>query len=127
MALGLSQSPLASLFEDVQVFSRLEADGLAGRDRDLGAGAGISSDAGLPGFDGEDPEAAQLDTIALGEGLLHGLEDGIDGRFGLGAYESGPFNDTLDEILFDQRGTFRCKVLGEAKCGLQRTYPSRPE
>jgi hypothetical protein len=93
---------LAGLVEDVEVLAGLEADGFAWGDRDFGTGAGVAADAGFTGLDGEDAEATEFDAVALYEGLLHGLEDGIDGGFSLGADESGALDDALDEILFDQ-------------------------
>jgi hypothetical protein len=93
-----------SLVEDLEVFAWLEADGLAGGDGDLGAGAGVAADAGFAGLYGEDAEAAELDAVAGAEGGLHGLKDGVDGGFGLGAGEAGTFHYSLDEILLDQFG-----------------------
>ena len=90
-----------ALVEDVEVFAGFEADGFAGRDGDFGSGAGVAADACFAGLDGEDAKASELDAVALDQGLLHGVEDGVHGGFGLGAYESGAFDDTLDEILFD--------------------------
>ena len=87
----------------MELFSGLEADGFAGGDGDFGAGAGVASDSGLAGFDGEDAEAAEFDAVAFGEGLLHGFEDGVDGRLGLGADEAGAIDHSLNEVLFDQR------------------------
>lgn len=100
------------LFKNVEVFSGLEADGLAGSDRHLGTRPWISPDTGFPRFDREHAESSQLDAVSFGERLLHGLEDGVDRCLGLGAYEPGPFDDALDEILFDQRGTFQSLLLG---------------
>lgn len=90
------------MVERLEFLAGFEADGAAGGDVDLFAGAGVAADAGFAGFDGEDAEAAQLDAVALGEGTFHGTEDGIDGRFCLVAGQSGPFHDALDEILLDQ-------------------------
>ncbi len=101
-----------ALFENVEVLPRLEAYGLAGRDRDFGACARISSHPGLPGLDRKNTEPAQFDAIAFRQGLFHRFEDGVDRCLGFGAYKPCPFNDTLDKILFDQRGTFQNMVLG---------------
>jgi hypothetical protein len=114
MAIGKNREGCASnfLFKDVEVFSGFEANGFAGSDRHFGAGAGISSDSGFTRLHGEDAESSQFNPVSFGEGLLHGLEDGVDGCFGLGAYEPGPFDNALDEILFNQRGTFQSVLLG---------------
>jgi hypothetical protein len=90
------------LVEGLEVFAGFEADGFTGSDADLGTGAGIAADAGFAGLDGEDAEAAELDAVAFNEALLHGVEDGVDGGFRLGANETGAFYDSLDKILLDQ-------------------------
>ena len=91
----------------MELFAWFEADGFAGGDGDFGSGAWVAADAGFAGLDGEDTEAAEFDTVAFSERLLHGFEDGVDGVFGLGANESGAIDDPLNEILFDQDGSFR--------------------
>ncbi len=95
----------AGLVEEVKFFAGLEANRLAGSDADLGAGPGIAADAGLAGLDGEDAESPKFNAFAGDKGLLHALEDGIDGRLCLGPRESGTFNDSLNEILLDQGGS----------------------
>ena len=85
----------------MEFFAWLEADGLAGNDGDFGAGAGVAADAGLAGLDGEDAEAAEFDAVASDHALLHAVEDGVDGGFGLGARETSAFDDSEDEILFN--------------------------
>ena len=93
----------------MKLLARLEADGLAGGDADLGAGPRIAADASLSGLDGEDAETAEFNPIAGHQCLLHAFEDGIDGSFRLGPGKPGPFNDALDEILLDQEGCLsRC-------------------
>ena len=101
--LTLVRSWSLCLVQDVEVFAGLEADGFTGGDADLGACAGVPSDAGFAGLYGEDTEAAELDAISLDEALLHGVEDGVDRCFSFGAYQAGTLDDSLDEILFDQR------------------------
>ena len=93
------------LLEGLEVFAGFEADGAAGGDVDFCAGAGIAADARFAGFYGEDAEAAEFDAVALGEGGLHGAEDGVDRGFGLGAGQAGALDDALDEVLLDQAGT----------------------
>jgi hypothetical protein len=85
----------------VELFAGLEADCLAGDDADFGSGAGIAADAGFAGLDGEDAEAAELDAVAGDHALLHAIEDGVDGGFGLGAGETSTFDNSEDEILFN--------------------------
>jgi hypothetical protein len=106
------------LFENVEVFAGLEADGFAGGDGDLCAGAGVASDAGFTRLDGEDTEAAEFDAVALCEGLLHGFEDGVHGGLGLGSNQSCAFYHSLNEVLFDQGMPFlRGAVRGRLRAG----------
>ena len=79
----------------------LEADGFSRGDGDFSASAGIAADSGLSGFDREDTEAAKLDTIAFDERSFHAFEDGIDSRFGFGAWQSGAFDNPLYQVLLD--------------------------
>jgi hypothetical protein len=87
--------------EDLEVFAGLEADGFAWGDADLGAGTGIAADAGLAGLDGKDAKTAQFDAVAVGEGLLHGFKDGVDGGLCLGAGKAGTLYHPLNEVLLD--------------------------
>src|SRR5579884_2076911 len=90
-----------ALLDGLQLFAGLEADGLAGRDVDLGASARIAPDAGLTRADGEDAEAAQLDAVTASQRLLHALKHRLDGHFGLGFSNAGLGNDFVDQIEFD--------------------------
>ena len=89
------------LIDEVKVFPRLEANRFSGCDADLCAGSRISSDARLTGFDGKDTEAAKLNAFAGNESLFHALEDGVDGRLGLGPRKPGTLNNPLDKILLN--------------------------
>ncbi len=84
------------LVEDLEVFTGLEADGLAGGDGDFGSGAGIAAYSGFAGLDGEDAEAAELDAIAVTESLFHGFKDGVHGGFCLGAGKAGALDYPLN-------------------------------
>jgi hypothetical protein len=90
------------LVEEVELFAGLEAHGLAGSDADFSAGAWIAANAGFPGPDVEDAEAAKLDALAFGQGVLQGFEDGIDGSLGLIALEAGTLNHLVNNVLFYQ-------------------------
>jgi hypothetical protein len=69
----------------MELFARLEANGLAGGYADFGTGAGISADAGFTGADAENAESAQFDALAGGESLFEALENRIHRGFRLGA------------------------------------------
>jgi hypothetical protein len=71
----------ACLVEQVEFFAGFKPDCLAGGNADFGAGTRVTAYAGLAGFDVENAEAAQLDTITLAQSFLHGREDCIHGRF----------------------------------------------
>jgi hypothetical protein len=86
----------------VKFLAGLEANGLAGGDADLGSGAGIAADTGLPGTDIEDAKAAQFDALALGERALEGFEYGIDSSLGLIALQAGALNHLVNDVLFYQ-------------------------
>ncbi len=90
--------------ERVQLFSRLKADCLAGRDADFGTGAGIPPDAGFPGPDAEDSEAAQLDSISSRQCLFETFKDQVDGRFSPGPRQACPLDYMVDNVLLDQCG-----------------------
>lgn len=87
--------------KQVKLLAGFEANGLAWSNGDLGAGSRISTDAGLAWFDGEDSEAAQLDAVPCHKRLLHALEDGVYGRFGLGTGQPGALHNPLNEILLN--------------------------
>src|SRR5487761_2341554 len=65
------------LFERLQFLAGLKAHCLARRDRDLGAGTRVASDAGLARAHVEDSEAAQLNSLAAPQGALHAFKDGF--------------------------------------------------
>ena len=90
------------LVEYVEFLAGLEADGLAGCDGDFCSGARVSAYAGFARLYGEDAETTEFDAVAFNEALLHGFEDGIDCRFGLGPDQPGTLYDTLNQILLDQ-------------------------
>ena len=108
MVPGMLQTSLfagsAACVEGVQLFAGLEADGFAGGDANLSAGARVAADAGFAGADAEDAEAAQLDALAGGQGLLEALEYGVHGCLGFGAGQARALNHMMNNILLDQCG-----------------------
>ena len=88
--------------QGVQLFARLEANGFAWGDADLGAGARVAADAGFAGTDAEDAEAPELDAIAGSESVFQTFEDCIDGCLSLGSRQACPFDHVVDNILLDQ-------------------------
>lgn len=95
----LRQEP--DLVEEMEFFARLEANGLAGSNHHFGSSPRVATDASLAWLDGEDSEAAKLNAVTGDEGLLHTLEDGIDGGFSFGSGETGTFNNPLYQILLN--------------------------
>ena len=91
----VSLGPCA-LAERLEIFARLEANRLAGGNGDLGTRARITSDTGLAGLDGEDAEAAQLDTIAAAQSVLHRLKNSVHGGLCLRPWKACAFNYPLN-------------------------------
>jgi hypothetical protein len=73
----------------LQFFAGLEAHRFAWRDADFLAGAWIAAYAGFAWAHVEYTEAAQLDTFAFAERVLHGFKDGFDGLFRFGPAHAG--------------------------------------
>ncbi len=90
------------LAEGLEVFAGFEANGFAGGDGDFSAGTRIATDAGFAGFDGEDAEAAQFDSVAAAKGVLHGFKYSVHGGLSLGPWKASAFNYPLDKVLLDQ-------------------------
>jgi hypothetical protein len=88
--------------EKVKLFAGFEANGFAGGDADLGAGAWIASDTRFAGTDVEDAKAAQFDALAFGERALQSLEYGIDSSLGLIPLQAGALNHLVNDVLFYQ-------------------------
>src|SRR5260370_9429451 len=86
------------LVDRLQCFAGLEADGLARRDGNFGAGARVASDAGLARAHIKHAETAQFDAVSGGERLLHALEDGFDGKLRLGLGDPGAVNHFVDDV-----------------------------
>ena len=87
----------------MEFFAGLEADGFAGGDVDLFAGAGVAADAGLAGLDAEDAEAAELDALAAPEGLLEGFENCFDSLLGFGAADESFGDNRIHDVQLDHK------------------------
>lgn len=88
--------------KEVQLFAGFEAHGFAGSDGNFGSGAGVPTDSGLSGPDIEDAKASQLDSLAVGKSFFEALEDGVHSGLGLHAGQAGPFDNVVDDVLFNQ-------------------------
>jgi hypothetical protein len=69
----------------MELFARLEANGLAGGYADFGTGSGVAADAGFAGADAENAESAQFDALSGGKSLFETLENRIHRSFRLGS------------------------------------------
>jgi hypothetical protein len=67
-----------ALVDQVELFSRLEANGFAWSDCYLCAGARIAANAGLAGPHVEYAKTSELDTLTRRQSLLQAFKDGID-------------------------------------------------
>jgi hypothetical protein len=89
------------LIDGLQLFARFKTHGFAGWNADLGSCARVAADTGLAGTHVEHSEAAQFDAIALGQGLLHALEDGFHGHLSLRFGDARLIHDFVDDVEFD--------------------------
>jgi hypothetical protein len=85
----------------MEFFAGLEADRLAGCNRNFGAGPWVAADAGLARLNGKDTEATEFNAVARDKSLFHALEDGIDSRLCFRPRKAGAFNHPLYKILLD--------------------------
>jgi hypothetical protein len=80
----------------------LESNSLAGRNRNLGARAGVPANAGLARADIEDAKTAKLNAFPAAEGSLHALEHGFDRHLGFRFRDTGAIDNFVDDIGFYQ-------------------------
>jgi dCTP deaminase len=106
--------------ERLQFLAGLEAHRFAGRDADFLAGARIAADAGLARAHVEYTEAAQLNSLALAERVLHGFKDGFDGLFGLGPAHAGLVYNGIYNVQLNHTSLllFNGKLCYACSCGL---------
>jgi hypothetical protein len=86
----------------VELFAGFEAHGFAGSNGNFGSSAGVPADSSLSGANIEDAKASQLDPLAIGESFFEALEDGVHSGLGLDAGQAGPFDNVVDDVLFNQ-------------------------
>lgn len=89
----------------MQFLAGLKANRFAGRNRHLGAGARIAPDAGLTWPYGKNAKAAQLNALALLQGMLQRFKDGLHRRLAFVAGQTSPLNYMMDNVLLNQRLT----------------------
>jgi hypothetical protein len=97
--------------ERLKIFTRLESNRFAGRNVDFGASARISADARLAGFHVKDPKTAQFDAVALGEGLLHGFEDGLHRDFRPSFGDTGASYDLRYDVELNHANLLKTGIL----------------
>jgi hypothetical protein len=89
----------------MELFTGLEADSLARSDLNLRSSPRVPTDSGLPWFDGEDSEAAKLNSVASNERLFHAVEDSVHRSLRFCSWQASSLNNPLDEILFYHSGS----------------------
>jgi len=99
------------LVDGLQLFSRLKPHGFAWRNRDFRAGSRISPDTGFSRPYIEDTKTPQLNAVALGQRLLHAVEDGLNRQFSLGLGNSGLIDHFVDDVELDHGSPLLRKVL----------------
>src|SRR5262245_6590553 len=85
----------------LEFLPRLEANGPARRDADFLASPGVAADATLPGLHLEHAKAPQLNAFTAHHGGPHGVEDRIDGHFGLHLRDVGELGNLGNDVDFD--------------------------
>src|SRR5688572_15976607 len=91
----------ATTSELLELLAGLEADRLARGDGDLDAGLRVAPDALLAVAHLEHAEAAQLDALAGGQRLFHGVDDGVHRHRRLDARHGGVLSDEVDDVGLD--------------------------
>jgi len=91
-----------ALVERLQFLTGLEANRFPGRNRDFGARARITADSRLTRADVEDPKAAELYALTLGEGALHRFENRFHGHLRLSLGDSRAVDHFVHDIELDQ-------------------------
>lgn len=86
----------------MQLFARFEPHRATRRNRHLGPGSRISTDARLPWPYVEHPKAPQFNPLAFGQRVLQALKNGVHGMFGLVPWQSCPFNYAMNNVLLNQ-------------------------
>jgi hypothetical protein len=97
----LQETFRAAGLERLQVFARLEPNGLSGRDIHFRSGSGVPADACLPRLDRKYAKTAQLNPIIGLQGIFHAIEDGVHCLFRFCLAHSRPLNNLIHEIEFD--------------------------
>jgi len=88
----------------MELFAWLKPDSLAGSNLNLSSSPWVSTDSGLPWFDGKDTKAAKLDSVSRNEGLFHALENSVYRSLCFCSWQAGSLNNPLYEILFNHYG-----------------------
>src|SRR5262249_7682886 len=91
------------LFDRLQLLAGFEAYRFARRNVDFGASARVAADAGLTWANGEHAKAAQLNTIAARQRLLHALKHRFDRHLRLGLGDASLGDNFVDQIKFDHK------------------------
>src|SRR5215469_15627815 len=98
---GRPSALLAFDRQRLEFLAGLEADGLAGRDVNLLAGAGIPADAGFARFDAKDPKSAELDPVAAAERVLHRFKNRLHRLFSFRPRDAGLLHDGVYDVELD--------------------------
>ena len=71
------------------------------------AGGGVAAFSGRADASLKAAESGDADLVALGDGGLDGVEDGVDGDLGIGLGQRAVCRDDVDEVLLAQVGLCR--------------------
>jgi hypothetical protein len=98
----LAVPELGGYIQGVQFFAGLESHGFAGRDADLGTGAGVAPDSGFAWAHAKNAKTAQFDAVSCSEGEFESFKDGVYSRFSLGPRQASALDHVMNDILLDQ-------------------------
>jgi hypothetical protein len=108
----------------LQFFTRLEADHPTHRDLGFFSSARIATYPALKRFDGEDAEAAQLDSLASHQRLLQRMEQGTEDLLGFCPGDARAVYQSVHEVLFNHAVGLRFLILERFSTATPRFSPN---
>ena len=99
-----------ALLDRLQFLAGLESHGLARRNRNLRAGARVTTNSSFARPNVEYAKSPQLNAVALGQRTLHAFKHRLYGHFGFGLGDAGPVDNFVDDVELDHRGSSPRKI-----------------
>ncbi len=98
--MGVPGVKLNTDFIRPNLFARLEANGLSGRNSNFLASPRVSSHTTLAWFDNKDSETSEFDSFSALEGILERVEHGFNRDLGFYLRDVELLSDTIHNVLF---------------------------